>query len=129
MKEVLLPLGIAFQIKDDILGIFSSSKTIGKPNYSDIEEFKQTILYSYIKIKKPEYLDKLLKVYGKQNINEKEYNQVKDILIESGSLDYANDKMTLLFKESKEKLLKANINDNVKNILLGFIKYLELRKK
>ena len=129
MRNVLLPLGIAFQIKDDIIGIFSSSDVIGKPNYSDIEEFKQTILYSYIKINKPEYLDRLLKIYGKHNISDKEYNEIKDILTESGSLEYANNKMIELFNESKEKLSKVNINENVKNILFGFIKYLELRKK
>lgn len=129
MKNILLPLGIAFQIKDDIIGIFSSTDIIGKPNYSDIEEFKQTILYSYIKIKKPEYLDRLLKIYGKKCINEKEYKEVKELLIESGSLQYANNKMIELFNESKEKLMSYNINPNVKNILLGFIKYLELRKK
>ncbi len=129
MENLLLPLGIAFQIKDDILGIFSDSNTIGKPNYSDIEEFKQTILYSYIKINKPDYLDRLLNIYGKSNINEDEYNEVKEIITNSGSLEYANNKMIELFNESKEKLLECNINQNIKNILLGFIKYLELRKK
>lgn len=129
MKEILLPLGIAFQIKDDIIGIFSSSDIIGKPNYSDIEEFKQTILYSYIKINKPQYLGRLLKTYGKKNISEKEYNNIKELLIESGSLEYANNKMIELFNESKEKLLQSKINNDVKKILLGFIKYLELRKK
>jgi geranylgeranyl diphosphate synthase type I len=129
MKEILLPLGIAFQIKDDIIGIFNSTDVIGKPNYSDIEEFKQTILYSYIKTQKTEYLDKLLEIYGKSNINEEEYNEVKQILIDSGSLEYANNKMIELFNESKEKLSKYYMNQEVKNILLGFIKYLELRKK
>ena len=129
MKNILMPLGIAFQIKDDIIGIFSSSNVIGKPNYSDIEEFKQTILYSYIKINKPEYLDKLLTVYGKENINDEECNLVKELLIESGSLEYANNKMIELFNESKEKLKNSKINPKVKNILFGFIKYLELRKK
>ena len=129
MQSILMPLGIAFQIKDDIIGIFSSSDIIGKPNYSDIEEFKQTILYSYIKIRKPEYLNKLLKIYGKQNIKKEEYNEIKDILINSGSLEYANNKMIELFNESKEKLLNSKIKNEVKNILLGFIKYLELRKK
>ncbi len=129
MKNVLLPLGIAFQIKDDIIGVFSSTDVIGKPNYSDIEEFKQTILYSYIKTNKKEYLDELLKIYGKKNITNKEYNKVKELLTISGALEYANNKMISLFSESKEKLLSSNINQNVKNILLGFIKYLELRKK
>ena len=53
----------------------SVKKVTGKPikfaatgeKLSDIEEFKQTILYSYIKINKPEYLNKLLNYYGKEN--------------------------------------------------------------
>ena len=41
-------IGLAFQIKDDILGIYGSVKNIGKSNTSDITEYKQTILYSYV---------------------------------------------------------------------------------
>ena len=127
-EEVLEPLGIAFQIKDDILGIFSKKEILGKSVYSDIEEFKQTILYSYIKIEKPEYLDKLLKYYG-NNISETDLNKVKDILNESGALEYANNKMNELFFISKHNINSLNIKEEVKNILLGFITYLEIREK
>ena len=129
LEHILEPLGIAFQIKDDILGIFSDSKTIGKSTYSDIEEFKQTILYSYIKINRKEYLDDLLKIYGKNNITDKDSQKVKDILIKSGSLEYATNKMNELFNSSKEQIQKSNIKQDIKNILNGLIKYLELRKK
>ena len=44
MESILENIGIAFQIKDDILGIFSSKEILGKSVYSDIEEFKQTML-------------------------------------------------------------------------------------
>ena len=44
MESILENIGISFQIKDDILGIFSSKDILGKSVYSDIEEFKQTIL-------------------------------------------------------------------------------------
>lgn len=127
-EETLEPLGIAFQIKDDILGIFSKKEILGKSVYSDIEEFKQTILYSYIKIEKPEYLDKLLKYYG-NNINETDLNKVKDLLNESGALEYANNKMNELFFISKHNISNLNIKEEVKNILLGFITYLEIREK
>ena len=128
MKEILEPLGIAFQIKDDILGIFSNESTLGKPTNSDIEEFKQTILYSYIKEKRKDYLDELLKYYGNKTNNNSIQN-VRNILIESGSLEYANNKMNELFNKSKSLLNESNIKLDVKRILLGFIKFLEIRKK
>lgn len=127
-KEILEPLGIAFQIKDDILGIFSDNNTLGKPVSSDIEEFKQTILYSYIKINKKEYLNELLKYYGNKT-NKDSILKVQEILIESGSYQNAIDSMNSLFNESKQYIINLNIKQNIKNILLGFIKYLELRKK
>ena len=128
MTHALTPLGISFQIKDDILGIMSKSEALGKPVYSDIEEFKQTILYSYIKLYKKEYLDELLKYYGNK-INNDDLLKVQEIIIKSGALDYANDRMNDLFNDSKEMINKSKINKKSKKILLGFITYLSLRKK
>lgn len=127
-EKILEPLGYSFQIKDDILGIFSKNEILGKSVYSDIEEFKQTILYSYIKINKPEYLEELLKYYG-NSINENDLEKVKDILTKSGALEYANNKMNELFFKTKHDINNLDINESVKNILLGFITYLEMREK
>ena len=66
MYELGRCLGIAFQIQDDILGIYSDE--MGKVIGSDIKEFKQTILYSYLFENSKEYLEELLKYYGKNNI-------------------------------------------------------------
>ena len=129
MSEILEPLGIAFQIKDDILGIFSNNNTIGKSVVSDIEEFKQTILYSYIKINKKDYLDDLLKYYGKKDLTNEELNKVQKIIIDSGSLQYAKDKMEEMFYITKTNIQSLKIKDNIKDILLGFITYLEIREK
>jgi len=129
MTKILESLGIAFQIKDDILGIFSNSDVIGKSNSSDIEEFKQTILYSYVKLNNSKYYKDLLKYYGKSNLTQKDILEVQNIFIESGALEYANNKMNELFEYSKNEISSLKINEYTKNILLGFITYLEIREK
>ena len=124
-KNILINLGVAFQIKDDILGIYGKSKVIGKSTSSDIEEFKQTILYSYIKINNPKYLDELLKYYGYKN----KTKEVQELFIKSGALEYATNKMNSLFYETTNNIKLLNIKEEIKHILLGFIKFLEIREK
>ena len=127
-EKVLEPLGIAFQIKDDILGIYSSKEILGKSVYSDIEEFKQTILYSYIKIKRNDLLDELLKYYGR-SINKEESKKVQQLFEESGALEYATNKMNGMFNEAYSNIKSMDIKEYIKNILLGLILFLRLREK
>ena len=44
LQNVGVPLGIAFQLKDDLLGVFGSEGTTGKSNDSDLTEGKYTSL-------------------------------------------------------------------------------------
>ena len=127
-EKVLEPLGIAFQIKDDILGIYSSKEILGKSVYSDIEEFKQTILYSYIKINRNDLLDELLKYYGK-SITEEESKKVQKLFEDSGALEYATNKMNEMFNEVYTNIKSMDIKEYTKDILLGLILFLRLREK
>ena len=128
-ENILEKIGIAFQIKDDIIGVFGDSKYIGKSTNADISEFKQTILYSHIYNQNKEYLPKLNKYYGKSKLTDKDINTVKQIFIDSHALEYANSVMNRLFNESIEEIEKLEINENYKNIMLGFINYLKIRTK
>jgi len=126
--KALSPLGIAFQIKDDILGIYGNVKNIGKSNTSDITEYKQTILYSYV-VNNTEYKNELTKYYGKKDLTEKDFTKVKEIFEKSGAKKYAINKMNELFEESKNLVIKnRNIPTYYKEILLGFITFLEIRE-
>lgn len=125
--EPLENLGIAFQIKDDLLGIYQDASILGKDS-NDISEFKQTILYAYIKENKKEYLDELLKYYGKKDLTNKDIETVRQIMTKSKAEEYATNKMEELFKKSKQQINKTTIEEKLKNILLGFITYLELRE-
>ena len=117
------PLGIAFQIQDDILGIYSNET--GKVKGSDIKEFKQTILFSHIM--ETEYKEEFMKIYG-QDITEEKIEKIQELFQRSGSLKYAQETRDLLQKESEKQLEKITWISNEKKILLkGFMKYLQER--
>ena len=127
LEDALINLGIAFQIKDDLLGIYGDEKHIGKSVTSDVSEFKQTILYAYAI--NTEYKDELLKYYGKE-IEEDDMTKVRDIFSKSGAYDYAEKTMERLFKESFQAILDLDFLDlDKKKLLLGFAEFLRVRSK
>lgn len=119
-------VGIAFQIQDDILGIYSEET--GKVKASDIKEFKQTILYSYAI--ETEYKDELLKYYGTSDLQEESIKKVQEILKKCGALDYSKNKMNEMYDESLNILSNISwIKENKKELLKGFVEYLRTRNK
>ena len=119
-------IGIAFQIQDDILGIYSEET--GKVIGSDIKEAKQTILYTYTY--NTEYKEELMKYYGNDNITEEIIEKVKDIFDVSGAKNYANHMMNNLYDEATEILNNISwMEKEKKELLAGFIEYLRTRKK
>ena len=125
IEEFTLPLGIAFQIQDDILGIFSSNETLGKPIGSDIREFKQTLLYAHIK--ETNYYDELLKYYGKEEFD---IEKVKQLFIDSKSLEYCENKKNELYEKSLNKLENISwLKEEDKKILHDLVLFLKDRKK
>lgn len=93
-------LGVAFQMKDDILGIFGSEEKVGKSVTSDICEKKLTLLYLYVLEEgSMEQLEIFNTYYGKKDVTEKECNFIKEIMEDTGSVDRVD---KLLKDESKQ---------------------------
>lgn len=127
--SILENIGIAFQIKDDIIGIFGNEKIIGKSTNSDISEYKQTILYLYVYNYAKEYFEKLDNIYGSKKLTKKDIEQVKEIFINSKALEHANSIMNELFEKSISEISNLKIKEEYKRIIVGFIYYLKIRQK
>ncbi|GAA3024315.1 polyprenyl synthetase family protein [Microbacterium dextranolyticum] len=47
LSEFGHPLGLAFQLRDDVLGVFGDAAVTGKPSGDDLREGKRTVLIAY----------------------------------------------------------------------------------
>lgn len=79
-------LGIAFQLIDDDLGMFGSSRQTGKPVQSDLEENKPTLLRHYgLKLAPDQDKEVLRATLGRQGLTDKEVKRARKILTDCGA--------------------------------------------
>lgn len=73
--------GLAFQLKDDLLGIFGDEHRIGKPVGSDIREGKRTLLaYKALASCDAKERERFLKVYGSRDAGEADLEFAQKLL-------------------------------------------------
>ncbi len=101
-----LNIGIAFQIKDDILGAIADEKKLGKPVGSDIYKCKKNL----IAIKSLEFLKndkrkKLLRILSQRNNTKKEINDAIELFKESGAIEYCTQMMNNYAEMARNSIL------------------------
>ena len=128
LEQFAEALGIAFQIKDDIIGIYGNTET-GKDIGSDISEFKQTLLYAYTKTTGSHY-DELMQYYGKSALTDSDLAAVREIFRQSGALRYAEQTMNGYFDTARDLLKKIDfLSEEKKSVLYGLTLFMNLRNK
>ncbi len=128
LKELQLygdNLGIAFQIQDDILGVFGDEGKTGKSASSDIKESKATLLIAYAQKQADKEQKAILKrYYGNEDIDDSGVKQIRMVFEKTGALDYANKQAENYFIKSSKSL--KNIKEE---LLLSLVEYLRMRVK
>ena len=75
-----LPAGVAFQLRDDYLGIFGDTTATGKANLEDIREGKYTFMVQYaLDVADAETRQQLMEILGKPDANETDLQTVRTI--------------------------------------------------
>ena len=123
-------LGIAFQIQDDILGVFGDEKTLGKSVTSDIEEGKNTLLVTEaLKKADAKQLRILEQYYGKGDLGDQGLKEVKKAFLETGSLDYSRQMGVKYVVKAKSIIPKITKDKIVVSILTEMADFLVEREK
>ncbi len=95
--------GRAFQLHDDVLGVFGDEKIIGKSILSDICEGKNTLLIAKgFSLANDFNRKKLKKLWGKPDANVEDLNLVKNILSSCGALSKVEETKINLVKSAKQ---------------------------
>lgn len=121
-------VGITFQIKDDIFDYGSPDK-IGKPTGIDIREQKMTLPFIYA-INNASKADRkvLMDIVKYKNDESEAIDRAIEIVIHSGGIKYAYDKM--LYYGNKALDLLTEIPDSeAKKSLIGLVNYTMNREK
>ncbi|MBO8160487.1 MAG: polyprenyl synthetase family protein [Thermosipho sp. (in: Bacteria)] len=119
IREAIVPAGIAFQIRDDIISTFD--KNSGKPNTTDLLEGKFTTL-----IELGDFDESFFKVLSKKEKNESDLDFLLRSIKSRGSIEKARNLMNAYFEESLTNLERLSISNQYKRVLKGLIE--ELRK-
>jgi geranylgeranyl diphosphate synthase, type I len=115
LSAYAIPLGIAYQIQDDILGVFGSEKETGKPVGADIKEGKKTLLVvKALEFGNARQKRKINSALGNQKISNSDVEEIRRIIKETGSLEYSQVLAKKLSNKSNVMLEKSGLNEKSK---------------
>ncbi|PZE80051.1 polyprenyl synthetase family protein [Curtobacterium sp. MCBD17_032] len=87
LRSFGLPLGVAYQLRDDMLGVFGDPEVTGKPAGDDLREGKRTVLVATARKALPvgarQLLDELL---GDPDLDDDQVQMLRATLTESGAV-------------------------------------------
>ena len=116
--EYGIPLGIAFQLRDDILGVFGDPARTGKPVSGDISEGKRTVLMALARDRasasQARVLDRHL---GDRKLTEAAAAQVAAVLTDTGAVAECEALIAAGVKEAIAALDGAPISEDARTAL------------
>ncbi len=117
-----LALGEAFQLRDDVLGVFGDPAETGKPAGDDLREGKRTVMIALAFERASAQQAGILHEHlGNADLGAEEIDQVRQILVTTGALDATEALIEAGTKAAVEAINAAPINDEGRTALLTLV--------
>ena len=94
-----LPLGVAFQLRDDILGAFGDSAKTGKPVGDDLREGKPTVMLAMARDAADDAQLRVLDRVG-PSVTDEEVAAIQQVMAETGAVAQVEDEIEQLLDEA-----------------------------
>jgi geranylgeranyl diphosphate synthase, type I len=116
-----LPLGEAFQLRDDILGVFGAPEVTGKPAGDDLREGKETYLVMLARRQAGRAGRQLLEsALGNAKLSEDDVAELRRMIADCGALAATEARIAELLAEAKAALAAAGgIDETARGTLLA----------
>lgn len=125
VQEYGLLAGVAFQIQDDIIGMFGDSREVGKSNLDDLKEGKNTLLVAYSrKMAKTRDIKFLNSMLGRPSVTENQHVKVCQIMSECGALAKAKSEAAKLAGRAIKAISEAPLlSQEAKQVYKRLVEY------
>ena len=127
LTEIGLPLGEAFQSRDDILGVFGDSSITGKPVGDDLREGKLTPLVAAATARATGAAAALLERIGAADLTPGEIDGLRTVLDESGARAEVEATIETRVGEALTAIDRAPLTDQARRALCELATYVAWR--
>ncbi len=115
-----LPLGEAFQLRDDVLGVFGNPKQTGKPAGDDLREGKRTVLIATAAERATATQAGALRRYlGDPALSSHGIEVLREVIHDTGALAAAETLIGELTEQSLSALAGADVAEPARTVLVG----------
>ncbi len=122
IRDFALPLGVAFQVRDDILGVFGMEEHTGKPSDSDIREGKMTLLVSgAIELLRGRERERFITIFSGTTKSARDIEEIRGMIAGSGSLAMAKRMHGERIRSSSRALERLSITGPMRRVLEGLV--------
>ena len=95
-----LPVGMAFQLRDDVLGAFGDPATTGKPVGDDLREGKPTLLMAVARKTATDDQLRVLDTVGSEAMNDDTVSDIQQVIVDTGALASIEAEIATLLDEA-----------------------------
>ncbi|MBL0886571.1 polyprenyl synthetase family protein [Myceligenerans indicum] len=105
-----VPLGEAFQLRDDVLGVFGDPSVTGKPAGDDLREGKRTVLVARAMAGlRSAGRDLLTGSLGNPGLSDDDVRRIREVIVESGALNDVEHLIDGLYTTARAQLDAADL--------------------
>jgi geranylgeranyl diphosphate synthase type I len=115
-----LPLGIAFQLRDDLLGVFGDPAVTGKPAGDDLREGKRTVLVALVRGKLPASAARLFdELLGDRSLDADQIAMLQTAVRDSGAVDHVERVIAHHLDQARAALADAPLARSARDELIS----------